>query len=170
MDLLTTTLLIATGVVAGIIAAMVGGAVVIYPALIVTGVSPQLVADSNPASVIGAGRGRRGADGSTRAALLVLESDRLRAVCKGRNTRGHGAVRIGQRVDHGEMVGAGDLLVARQRHALLPGVGDRLALTQEFARFQRTDDGVEAAARRNAPEDRRYTAGLRIVEPQVFID
>ena len=43
MDLLTTIFLAGTGVVAGVIAAMVGGAaVVIYPALIATGVSPQL--------------------------------------------------------------------------------------------------------------------------------
>jgi uncharacterized membrane protein YfcA len=53
MDPLTTTFLIATGVVAGIIAAMVGGAaVVIYPALIATGVSPQLAVVSNLAAVM----------------------------------------------------------------------------------------------------------------------
>ena len=53
MDLLTTAFLAGTGVVAGIIAAMVGGAaVVIYPALIATGVSPQLAAVSNLASVM----------------------------------------------------------------------------------------------------------------------
>jgi len=48
MDLITTAFLVGTGVVAGIIAAMVGGAaVVIYPVLIATGVSPQLAAVSN---------------------------------------------------------------------------------------------------------------------------
>jgi uncharacterized protein len=53
MDLLTTAFLVGTGVVAGIIAAMVGGAaVMIYPALIATGVSPQLAAVSNLASVM----------------------------------------------------------------------------------------------------------------------
>jgi hypothetical protein len=53
MDLLTTAFLAATGVVAGIIASIVGGAaVVIYPALIATGVSPQLAAVSNLASVM----------------------------------------------------------------------------------------------------------------------
>ena len=53
MDILTTAFLVGTGVVAGIIAAMVGGAaVVIYPALIATGVSPQLAAVSNLASVM----------------------------------------------------------------------------------------------------------------------
>ncbi len=53
MDLLTTAFLAGTGVVAGIIAAMVGGAaVVIYPALIATGVSPQLAAVCNLASVM----------------------------------------------------------------------------------------------------------------------
>ena len=55
MDLLTTAFLVGTGVVAGIIATMVGGAaVVIYPALIATGVSPQLAAVSNLASVMAA--------------------------------------------------------------------------------------------------------------------
>ena len=53
MDVITTAFLVGTGVVAGIIAAMVGGAaVVIYPALIATGVSPQLAAVSNLASVM----------------------------------------------------------------------------------------------------------------------
>jgi hypothetical protein len=53
MDLLTTAFLAATGVVAGIIASIVGGAaVVIDPALIATGVSPQLAAVSNLASVM----------------------------------------------------------------------------------------------------------------------
>jgi hypothetical protein len=53
MDLLTTAFLAGTGVVAGIIAAMVGGAaVVIYPALIATGVPPQLAAVSNLASIM----------------------------------------------------------------------------------------------------------------------
>jgi uncharacterized protein len=53
MDLLTTAFLAATGVVAGVIASIVGGAaVVIYPALIATGVSPQLAAVSNLASVM----------------------------------------------------------------------------------------------------------------------
>jgi uncharacterized membrane protein YfcA len=53
MDFLTTLFLAGTGVVAGIIATMVGGAaVVIYPALIATGVSPQLAAVCNLASVM----------------------------------------------------------------------------------------------------------------------
>lgn len=48
MDLVTTALLVATGVVAGIIASIVGGAaVVVYPALIASGVSPQLAAVCN---------------------------------------------------------------------------------------------------------------------------
>ena len=53
MDLTTTIFLAGTGIVAGIIAAMVGGAaVVIYPALIATGVPPQLAAVSNLASIM----------------------------------------------------------------------------------------------------------------------
>ena len=53
MDLLTIVFLAGTGVVAGIIATMVGGAaVVIYPALIATGVSPQLAAVCNLASIM----------------------------------------------------------------------------------------------------------------------
>jgi uncharacterized membrane protein YfcA len=53
MDVITNTFQVGTGDVAGIIAAMVGGAaVVIYPALIATGVSPQLAAVSNLASVM----------------------------------------------------------------------------------------------------------------------
>jgi uncharacterized membrane protein YfcA len=53
MDLMTTAFLAGAGVLAGIIATMVGGAaVVIYPALIATGVSPQLAAVCNLASVM----------------------------------------------------------------------------------------------------------------------
>jgi len=53
MDILTIAFLAGTGVVAGIIASMVGGAaVVIYPALIATGVSPQLAAVCNLASIM----------------------------------------------------------------------------------------------------------------------
>ena len=53
MDLTTTVFLAGTGIVAGIIAAMVGGAaVVIYPALIATGVPPQLAVVSNLASIM----------------------------------------------------------------------------------------------------------------------
>jgi len=53
MDLLTIAFLAGTGVIAGIIATIVGGAaVVIYPALIATGVSPQLAAVCNLASIM----------------------------------------------------------------------------------------------------------------------
>ena len=53
MDLLTAAFLVGAGVVAGIMATMVGGAaVIIYPALIATGVPPQLAAVSNLASVM----------------------------------------------------------------------------------------------------------------------
>ena len=53
MDHFTTAFLVGTGVVAGIIAAIVGGAaVVILPALIATGVPPQLAAVCNVASVM----------------------------------------------------------------------------------------------------------------------
>ena len=53
MNLMTTAFLAGAGVIAGIIATMVGGAaVVIYPALIATGVPPQLAAISNLASVM----------------------------------------------------------------------------------------------------------------------
>jgi uncharacterized protein len=53
MDLMTIAFLVGAGIVAGIIASMVGGAaVVIYPALIATGVSPQLAAVTNLASIM----------------------------------------------------------------------------------------------------------------------
>lgn len=53
MDILTIAFLAGVGVIAGIIAAIVGGAaVVIYPALIATGVPPHLAAVSNLASVM----------------------------------------------------------------------------------------------------------------------
>jgi len=53
MDLLTAVFLVGAGVLAGVIATMVGGAaVVIYPALLASGVPPQLAAISNLASVM----------------------------------------------------------------------------------------------------------------------
>ncbi|MCF8478296.1 MAG: sulfite exporter TauE/SafE family protein [Pseudolabrys sp.] len=60
MDLFHIALLVAAGVAAGIIATIVGGAaVVVYPALIASGVSPQLAAVCNltalmPATMLGA--------------------------------------------------------------------------------------------------------------------
>ncbi|HET7848296.1 MAG TPA: sulfite exporter TauE/SafE family protein [Pseudolabrys sp.] len=48
MDIFTTALLVGAGVLAGIIASIVGGAaVVVYPALIAAGVPPQLAVVSN---------------------------------------------------------------------------------------------------------------------------
>src|SRR5215468_4133291 len=53
MNYLPIAFLAGAGIVAGIIATIVGGAaVVIYPALIATGVSPQLAAVSNLASIM----------------------------------------------------------------------------------------------------------------------
>ena len=53
MDFLTTAFLAGTGIVGGVIASIVGGAaVVIYPALIATGVPPQLAAVCNLASIM----------------------------------------------------------------------------------------------------------------------
>jgi uncharacterized membrane protein YfcA len=53
MDILTISFLAGAGIIGGIIASIVGGAaVVIYPALIATGVPPQLAAVSNLASIM----------------------------------------------------------------------------------------------------------------------
>jgi uncharacterized membrane protein YfcA len=53
MDLITAAFLAATGVLAGTIASMVGGAaVVVYPALLATGVPPHLAAICNLVSIM----------------------------------------------------------------------------------------------------------------------
>jgi uncharacterized membrane protein YfcA len=53
MDVFSAAFLVGSGVVAGMIATMVGGAaVVIYPALLASGVPPQLAAVSNLASIM----------------------------------------------------------------------------------------------------------------------
>ncbi|HMF24604.1 MAG TPA: sulfite exporter TauE/SafE family protein [Pseudolabrys sp.] len=53
MDLTTTAILAAAGVAGGIIASVIGGAAIVtYPALIATGVPPQLAAVSNLASIM----------------------------------------------------------------------------------------------------------------------
>lgn len=53
MDLLTTAMLVGVGVLAGIIASIVGGAaVVVYPALLATGVPPQAAAVSNLVAIM----------------------------------------------------------------------------------------------------------------------
>jgi len=53
MDLTTIALLAGAGVVGGIIASIIGGAAIVtYPALIAAGVSPQLAAVSNLASIM----------------------------------------------------------------------------------------------------------------------
>src|SRR5262249_27211999 len=72
----------------------------------------------------------------------------------------HGALPIRQRIDHSEMIHAGDGLVAGLRAGLAPAVGDDAALAQELARLQPADDGVERAVFRRRPEQRRDAAGL----------
>src|SRR5262245_19370988 len=53
MDIATTAFLAGAGIIGGIIASIVGGAAVVtYPALIAAGVSPQLAAVSNLASIM----------------------------------------------------------------------------------------------------------------------
>jgi hypothetical protein len=53
MDLTTAALLAGAGIIGGIIASIIGGAAVVtYPALIAAGVSPQLAAVSNLASIM----------------------------------------------------------------------------------------------------------------------
>src|SRR5262249_18990864 len=53
MDLTTTAILAGAGIVGGVIASIIGGAAVVtYPALIATGVPPQLAAVSNLASIM----------------------------------------------------------------------------------------------------------------------
>src|ERR1700692_3489893 len=64
------------------------------------------------------------------------------------DARRHCTVGIGQRIDHGIVVGAGDLFVARLRPGLPPGLRDGLALALEFARFEPADDGVKNPRRR----------------------
>jgi uncharacterized membrane protein YfcA len=47
MDVFTAAMLVSTGVLAGIIASIVGGAAVVYPALIAAGLTPQMASVSN---------------------------------------------------------------------------------------------------------------------------
>ena len=80
----------------------------------------------------------------------------------------HGALRIGQRIDHREMVGPGDFLVTRACARLAPCLRNDAALAQEFARLQAADHGVEDAPRGRGPEQRGDLPGLRIVELQIL--
>ena len=67
------------------------------------------------------------------------------------------------------MIGAGNFLVTRERHALPPQFHYCFALTQKLADFQRADDCVEASPSRHAPIERRHAARFRFVEPQILI-
>src|SRR6266849_2933068 len=60
----------------------------------------------------------------------------------------HLALRIGERIDHREVVGAGDLLVAGIGAVRAPGFHDAPALAQELARFEPAHGGLERAASR----------------------
>src|SRR3981189_2068832 len=81
----------------------------------------------------------------------------------------HGALRIGQRIDDGEMVHAGDRLVAGLRAALAPGLGNAAALAQELARLQTADHGIEHAAFRRRPGERRGLARALYVELELLV-
>src|ERR1700690_3110028 len=65
----------------------------------------------------------------------------------------HRASRIGERIDDGEMIGAGDLDIARGHALLSPGVGDGAALAQELIALLAARPGVErAGVHRDFPE------------------
>src|ERR1700720_4485116 len=55
----------------------------------------------------------------------------------------HPGVGVAQRIQHGEMIGAGDLLVTRSRAALCPCLRNDPALAQKFAGFQAADNRIE---------------------------
>jgi hypothetical protein len=52
-------------------------------------------------------------------------------------------LRIRQRIDHGEVVGTVEFLVARLRAGLLPGLRDRPALPLELVLFEPADPSIE---------------------------
>src|ERR1043166_5146999 len=72
----------------------------------------------------------------------------------------HRAVRVGERVEDGEVVGCRHRLVARRDAHLAPGVRDDAALAQELGRLERAHDGIERASRGRRPEQRRDAAHL----------
>src|SRR3984957_2340300 len=70
-------------------------------------------------------------------------------------------LRIGQRVDHGEMVGAWNFFIMGLRPGPRPRICHGAALTLEFARLQSADGGIEAASGSQGPEQRRDLACRR---------
>ena len=88
--------------------------------------------------------------------MPVLELLGLHLVRQFHHARGHRAVGIGERIDDGEMVGAGDFLVAR----LAPCPAARLPRSAWLWRRNSLNSsaahhGVERAAGRHAPVERR---------------
>ena len=83
MDLLTTVLLVGTGIVSGMIASMVGGAaIVVYPVLIACGISPQIAAVCNltaltPATMLAALSDRSQLPPFNRAFAGLINLERL---------------------------------------------------------------------------------------------
>ena len=106
-----------------------------------------------------------------RPAAEPAESLRLDARAPVRRCARSSRFGIGQRIDHGEMVGAGDLLVTRVGAA--PAA--RLRRVSRLWRlnsleFEPADDSVERTARRNRPEQRRHFARRGGVKLQILID
>ena len=58
----------------------------------------------------------------------------------------HSAVWISERIEHGEVIGIGDLLVPGRNASLAPRICNKPALPQEFIRLARTDHSVEYEA------------------------
>src|SRR5262245_52823239 len=107
--------------------------------------------------------------GATGFDAQVLQRHAVDAVRKRGDACRHRTTWTAEGVYHSEMVGAGDFLVTRDRHALSPGLGDRFALAQELARFQRANDGVQAASGRHVPIEWRYPARFGLIETQIQV-
>src|SRR5229473_296079 len=66
---------------------------------------------------------------------------------------GHRACRIAQRIEDGEVIGAGDFDIARGHAFLSPGLRDRAALAQELIALLAARPGLERAPpRRDLPK------------------
>src|SRR5262249_7328437 len=87
-----------------------------------------------------------------------------------RDARCHRALRIGQRIDDGEMVGSRGLLVTRLRPGLLTSLRNGAALRLELARFKPAGHGIENTVGRDWPKQRRNLSCFGWIEAEVRID
>ena len=108
--------------------------------------------------------------GASPAAFWVLPLRDTLPPCQFFQPRDHRRIRIGQRRNRSEVVGAGDRTEPGREAGRAPAVDDGPALPKIFRAFVFAHDSIETSARRSLPEQRARSNSRSAIEPQGLVD